>query len=135
MSSEQYVVETAPPFDVLNPYPWFAWMRQHERVYQEPNMQSWYVFGYQDVLRVLNPPIKPTPQDPIIFSVQLPERAERYLAKNGIIFTDPPRQRAVREVLNPAFSPRALQDLYAARIISIIDGLLDQVIDGEEMDV
>jgi cytochrome P450 len=135
MSSEPHTVETAPPFDALNPYPWFAWMRQHERVYQGPGTHSWYVFGYHDVLRVLNPPIKPTAQDPIIFSVQLPERAERYLAKNGIIFTDPPRQRAVREVLNPAFSPRALKDLYAARITSIIDGLLDQVIGAEETDV
>src|SRR5260370_8368493 len=97
MSSEPHTVETAPLFDVFNPYPWFAWMRQHEPVYQHPDTHSWYVFGYHDVLRVLNPPIKPTAQDPIIFSVQLPARAERYLGKDGIIFTDPPPHPALRQ--------------------------------------
>src|SRR2546423_5421112 len=135
MSSERYAVETAPPFDALNPYPWFAWMRQHERVYQDPNTHIWYVFGYQDVLRVLNPPLKPTTQDPIVFTTDYLVPDEKTQMLGSIMFTDPPRQRAVRELLNPAFSPKVLQDIYAARITSIIDGLLDPIIDAEEVDV
>src|SRR5260370_24456831 len=135
MSSEPRTVETAPPFDALNPYPWFAWMRQHERVYQDPNTHLWYVFGYQDVLHALNPPIKPTAQDPIVFSADYLVPDENAVMVESIIFTDPPRQRAVREVLPPTFSPKVLQDNYAARITSIIDGLLDQIIDAEEVDV
>src|SRR2546421_7734143 len=135
MSSQPHTVETAPPFDALNPYPWFAWMRQHERVYQDPDTHLWYVFGYHDVLRVLNPPLKPTAENPIVFSSQLPIGAEHATTQGSILFTDPPRQRAIRDLLTPAFSPKSLQDRYAARITSIIDELLDQVIDAGEMDV
>ncbi len=135
MSSEPLPVATAPPCDALNPYPWFAWMRQQEPVYQDPTKSIWYVFGYHDVLRVLNPPIKPTTEDPIIFSSELPVSAVSTTTQGSILFTDPPRQRAIRDLLNPAFSPKVLQDTYATRISAIIDGLLDQVIDAGEMDV
>src|SRR5256885_11525581 len=90
MSSQPHTVETAPPFDALNPYPWFAWMRQHERVYQDPDTHLWYVFGYHDMLRVLNPPLKPTAQNPIVFSSQLPVGGEHAAIQDSFLFTDPP---------------------------------------------
>jgi cytochrome P450 len=49
--------------------------------------------------------------------------------------TDPPRQHAIRALLNPAFSPGVLRDRYAARITPIIDGLLDQIIDAGQVEV
>ena len=135
MSTQSGALATAPSFDALNPYPWFAWMRQHEHVFQDPGTSIWYVFGYHDVLRVLNPPLKGTQQDPIVFSSRIPHGPERTVGQGSLIFTDPPRQRAVRDLLTSAFSPRALQDHYAARMISIIDELLDQVLDNGEMEV
>lgn len=135
MSLQPQTGATVPSFDALNPYPWFAWMRQHEHVFQDPTTSTWYVFGYQDVLQVLNPPIKPTAENPLLFSSALPFVDEHTLTAGSIVTIDPPRQRAVRGLLNPAFSPKVLQDAYAARITAIIDGLLDQVIDARQMDV
>src|SRR5260370_15115585 len=119
MSSEPRTVETAPPFDALNPYPWFAWMRQHERVYQDPDTHLWYVFGYHDVLLVLNPPLKPTAENPIVFSSHLPIGAEHATTQRSILFTHPPRHPAIRDLLTPSFSPKPLQHRYPAHIPSI----------------
>lgn len=40
MTSELQMGAGAPSLDALNPYPWFAWMRQHERVYQDPQTKG-----------------------------------------------------------------------------------------------
>lgn len=135
MSSELQTEASAPICDPLNPYPWFAWMRHNARVYQDGTTQIWYVFGYHDVLSVLNPPLKPSEDDPLLFTSRMMEGTERYWAQGSLVFTDPPRQRAVRGVLNPAFSPKVVQEQYAPQITSLIDRLLDQVIDKGEMDV
>ena len=63
MSSMPFSEESPPRFEPLNPYPWFAWMRHHAPVYQDPETSVWYVFGYHDVLRVLNPPIQPSAEE------------------------------------------------------------------------
>jgi cytochrome P450 len=126
----------APQFHALDPYPWFAWMRQHEHVYQEEATGIWYVFGYEDVLRVLNPPHKPTEENPIVFSSQVAPSGENHhtITRGSILLTDPPRQRVVRELINQAFSPKTL-GTYTDRILAIIDGLIDHVINDGEMDV
>lgn len=135
MSRALYTDTSAPSFDALNPYPWFAWMRRNAPVYQDPATQLWYVFGYHDVLRIINPPLKPTEEDPLLFTSRVMEGTERYWAQDSLVFTDPPRQRAVRSVLNPAFSPKVVQEHYAPPIAALINKLLDQVIDDEQMDV
>jgi cytochrome P450 len=130
------VLQAAPAFDALEPNAWFAWHRRYEPVWQDPATTAWYVFCYRDVLRVLNPPVKPTPQDPIVFSNRLPTAGGRHVAMQGSLgFSDPPRQKAVRGLLNPAFSPAVILATYAARITALIDELLNQVIESGEVDV
>lgn len=121
--------------DPLDPYSWFAHMRAHHPVYQDPETASWYVFRYDDVLRVLNPPIRPTVENPIVFSSYVPMGQTRTLTQDSIIMIDPPRQRAVRGLLNPTFAPNSLRQRYSGRITSLVDGLLDPLGSGDEVDV
>jgi cytochrome P450 len=121
--------------DPVDPYPWFAHMREHRPVYQDPAMGVWCVFRYHDVLRVLNPPIRPTAEDPILFSSETPAGPQRIPTQHSIISTDPPRQRVVRNLLTPAFTPKALRERYTARIVSVVDQLLDEAVADGGMDV
>jgi cytochrome P450 len=125
-----------PSFDALDPYPWFEWMRRNDPVHQDSS-GVWYLFGYHDVLTALNPPTRPTPEVPVLFSSIPPKdpSSERNVTGGSIIVADPPRQRAVRQTLNATFSPKVLHDRYASRITVIIDELIDEIIDSREVDI
>ncbi len=123
-------MQTAVVRDPLDPFPWYAAMRSSRPVFLDPERGAWHVFGYADVQRVLS--------DHAVFSS---ERGRRYGAEAGpsqalsasVISTDPPRHRQLRGLVSQAFSPRAI-DAMAPRISSIVDELLDAVVEHGEMD-
>lgn len=68
--------------------------------------EFWSVFGYADVLRVV--------QDPVVFRSGQGPGPERALAPNGVgalIWADPPNHRIQRGLANKAFSPRRVHAL------------------------
>jgi cytochrome P450 len=40
------------PYDPLNPYPWYRFMRANHPVYYDEQVKMWYVFSYQNVQKV-----------------------------------------------------------------------------------
>jgi cytochrome P450 len=108
----------------LNPYPWFSMMRESNPVYFNSQRQSWSVFRYNEVQRVLS--------EYNLFSSE-------YMGMNSplgasIISTDPPRHRQLRSLVTQAFTPRTVARL-APRITAITNELLDAVASKGEMDV
>ncbi len=115
----------------LDPFPVYRAMRKNQPVYYDPERNSWNVFCYDDVQRVLS--------DYTIFSSQFGSQpgsgddlSQPFAA--SMISTDPPRHRKLRALVTQAFTPRAVEAL-APRIRAIVDAHLDGVISAGRMDV
>lgn len=109
----------------LNPYPFYADMRENSPIRYNEARHSWDVFLYEDVHRIL--------QDHDTFSSRRPNTGITTLM-NTIINLDPPKHTQLRNLINKAFTPKAIADM-APRIAEISHELLDQLPPSGEMDL
>ncbi|WP_420832320.1 cytochrome P450 [Paenibacillus humicola] len=105
---------------LLQPFGILSELRRKGPVRYDEARACWVVLAYDEVHRVL--------KDPKTFS-----SIRGTAAGQNILFMDPPRHTQMRDLVNKAFTPRAIQEL-APRIQSIAEELLDRV-DGDEMDM
>jgi cytochrome P450 len=110
---------------LLDPFPWYRRMRRVQPVSYVPERDTWQVFRYDDVARVLS--------DSAAFSSHFRGRKPGHLFAETLIDTDPPRHRQLRALVNQAFLPRAVEAL-APRIRAIAHDLLDRVLPAGRMD-
>jgi cytochrome P450 len=103
------------PEDIPQVYSWFEYMRTHEPVFIAEQAPIWQIFRYEDVQTVLT--------DYNRFSSE--ETFGGFLA-NTLIATDPPDHRKLRNLVNQAFTPRAVARL-SDRVVQITQQLLDAV--------
>lgn len=99
------------PFEVLNR------IRKETPIRYDEARKSWDVFNYEDVHRVL--------KDPQTFSSVRSESAGQ-----NLLFMDPPKHAQMRDLVNKAFTPRAIQNLIP-RIHQISQELLNQIADDK----
>jgi cytochrome P450 len=104
----------------LNPFSVFNQLRNENPVRYDDSRNCWDVFKYEDVHRIL--------KDPRTFS-----SVRGSSANQNLLFMDPPKHHQLRDLVNKAFTPRAIQEL-ASRIQEIADDLLTQATDNE-MDI
>ncbi|WP_310230943.1 cytochrome P450 [Brevibacillus nitrificans] len=106
----------------LLPFPIYRELREKTPVRYDEDRQSWDIFRYEDVHRIL--------KDPATFS------SRRGLEVRGetLLTMDQPKHTHMRNLVNKAFTPKAINDL-APRITSITNELLDQVSSHGKMDV
>jgi cytochrome P450 len=107
----------------LDPFPWYTMMRESAPVFLDPRRQSWSVFKYNDVQRVLS--------EHSVFSSQFDSSGP---LDASIISMDPPRHRQLRSLVTLAFTPRTIARL-EPRIAEIVNELLDRVVTQGSMDV
>src|SRR5437867_3774490 len=112
------------------PYEWYHSMRATRPVFYDKQHNTWHVFRYADVLRVLSEHTTFS-SDPRTLDVELPAMAPLL---SSILRMDPPRHRQLRNLATLAFTPRMVAKL-APRIRAITDELLDAVPLTGEMDV
>jgi cytochrome P450 len=112
------------------PYEWYRSMRATQPVFHENQYNTWHVFRYADVLRVLSEHTTFS-SDPRTLEVEIPREAP---ILSSILRMDPPRHRQLRNLATLAFTPRMVAKL-APRIRAITDELLDAVPSRGEMDV
>ena len=113
------------PF-VLDPFPWYAMMRESSPVFLDPRRGNWSVFKYNDVQRVLS--------EHSTFSSQFTGPDTDSPLDSSIISIDPPRHRQLRSLVTVAFTPRVIARL-EPRIREIVYELLDAVSPTGKMDV
>lgn len=113
--------------EVPQTYTWFEEMRNSHPVLMDEQMPFplWQVFCYDDVLTVLS--------DYNRFSSQAFAFNGGFLA-DTLIAKDPPDHRKLRNLVNQAFTPRAVARL-DERIRTITQDLLNQVREQGHMDV
>ena len=110
----------------LDPFPFYRRMRQTNPIYHDVERQSWNIFRYEDVQRVLS--------DYDTFSSQFQDGGSENVFAASMISADPPRHRKLRALVTQAFTPRAVEAL-APRIDNLVKELLDNVQSSGEMDV
>jgi cytochrome P450 len=111
--------------EIPKTYSWFEEMRVHDPVFQDERTHLWQVFRYEDVLAVLT--------DYSRFSSQAYDFTGGFL-NNTLIAKDPPDHRKLRNLVNQAFTPRAVARL-SDRITQITQELLDEVRLQGKMDI
>jgi cytochrome P450 len=107
----------------LDPFPFYRMMRGSMPVAYDASRGFAAAFGYDDVLHVLS--------DHAAFSSEFVGGGP---LSQSMISSDPPRHRQLRNLVNQAFTPRAVAAL-APRIREIVAELLDQVAPSGRMDV
>lgn len=106
-------------------YSWFEEMRIDHPVFYDERMHMWQIFLYEDVSHVLT--------DYTRFSSQAFALNNSFL-KDTLVAKDPPDHRKMRNLVNQAFTPRAVAHL-SDRITQITQELLDQVRPQGKMDI
>ena len=112
--------------EISQTYSWFADMRAHQPVFYNEEMQLWQVFRYEDVITVLT--------DYNRFSSRPLMRFNGGFLRETLVSKDPPEHRKLRNLVNQAFTPRAVARL-SDRITQITQELLDRVRAEGKMDV
>ena len=111
--------------EIPQTFSWFEEMREHHPVFKDERTRFWQVFRYEDVLAILT--------DYSRFSSQAYEFMGGFL-KNSLIAKDPPDHRKLRNLVNQAFTPKAVARL-SDRITQITQELLDEVRLQGKMDI
>ncbi len=111
--------------EIPQTYTWFEQMRNDQPVSLEERMGIWQVFRYEDVSKVIT--------DYARFSSQAFGVSGSFL-KDTLVAKDPPDHRKLRNLVNQAFTPRAVARL-SDRITQITQELLDTVHSQGRMDV
>jgi cytochrome P450 len=111
--------------EIPQTFSWFEEMREHNPVFKDERTRLWQVFRYEDVLAILT--------DYSRFSSQAYEFTGGFL-KNSLIAKDPPDHRKLRNLVNQAFTPKAVAHL-SDRITQITQELLDEVRLQGKMDI
>ncbi len=106
-------------------FSWFAEMREHNPVFRDERTRLWQVFRYEDVLSILT--------DYSRFSSNAYDFMGGFLS-NTLIAKDPPDHRKLRNLVNLAFTPRAVARL-SDRVTQITQELLDEVRHKGIMDI
>lgn len=130
MQAQQWMFGSFTIDELPQLYRWFAQMRAEQPVFYDERTRLWHVFRYDDVAEVIT--------DHTRFSSE--QRTDRptpfgasFLA-DTLIAKDPPDHRKLRNIVNLAFTPRALSRL-ESRVTQMTQELLDQVRPQGHMDL
>ncbi|GCF10292.1 cytochrome P450 [Dictyobacter arantiisoli] len=111
----------------LQTFQWFASMRSNQPVVYDPQSRLWQVFRYEDVNQVVT--------DYSHFSSEsIPGFSENSFLNGTVVATDPPDHRKLRNLVNQAFTPRAVNHL-SGRVTEIAQELINVALPTGRMDV
>jgi cytochrome P450 len=113
-----------------NPHPYIKRLRDHDPVNETP-IGVYRLTRYDDVVRMLKEvPSGVRMADGTVFGgINLPSGPSEFILRQ-----DPPDHTRLRKLMNQAFRPRAVEAL-RARVVKLVDELLDHAAARGEMDV
>ncbi|MBA4328147.1 MAG: cytochrome P450 [Polaromonas sp.] len=109
-----------------NPYPVYAWLRQHEPVRRMPD-GSYFLTRYADIVAVYRDASTFSSDKKVEFTPKYGEGApllEHHTT--SLVFNDPPLHTRVRKLIMGALTRRAIADMEPG-LITLVDGLLDAI--------
>lgn len=113
--------------ETLERFAWFEEMRTTSPVFYNEETNHWEVFLYEDVNRIMT--------DYADFSnEEIPGFTQGSLLEDTVVGKDPPIHRQLRNLINQAFTPRAVNHL-SERVSQISQDLLDPLLAAGRMDV
>lgn len=121
------ITEFRTKAEEFSPYPWYKQMLSYEPISYHKGTDTWNVFKYEDVKRVLSDYeyfSSERKRTVIDVGADTPEGSE--VGKIDIIGVDPPEHRKRRALLSSAFTPRSLK-LWEPRIHKIVEELINEI--------
>lgn len=119
--------QLTPLEETLRRFDWFQQMRTDCPVFYNEQTRLWELFGYEDVNRAMT--------DSAAFSSEaIPGFSENSFLADTVVAKDPPAHRKLRNLVNLAFTPRAVNHL-EGDISRITQELLDRHLSSGSMDV
>ncbi|MDS0283033.1 cytochrome P450 [Haloarcula onubensis] len=118
----------------LDPFDWYAEMREDRPVRYDDDRRCWDVFRYDDVDRILDDPETFSSDPRLASAIDLPPEEEQSPILETMLTTDGDRHDRLRGVVEDWFRPRAIAER-AGRFEAIAADLLDDAIDGGRMDL
>ena len=119
--------ELFSPDFVRDPYPTYAWLREHSPVHRftlPQGMPAWLITRYDDVRKWLNDPRLGKNLERFLPAEALPSPSIRDVLTKNMLSSDPPAHTRLRRLAAGAFTARRVQSL-RPRITEITDELLD----------
>lgn len=122
------------PRDMQERYATFSVLRQNMPVLPIPNTDLWFIFRYEDIRRIISDPDTFSSDFKHFGKARLEANPDAALALQSIVGIDPPIHRKMRDLISRAFTPRIIEQ-YEGKIRTLVDGLLDKVIESGNFDV
>lgn len=121
-------VPPEPSHTTAEVHPWLRGMRDHHPVWFDERIQSWRVFRYDDVQRILT--------DPAVFSNDMARvMPQQEFTRGNVAMMDPPQHTRTRALTGKVFTSRVVQAM-EPRVAEITHGLLDAAErKGDEVDI
>jgi cytochrome P450 len=122
------------PFDYAlheDPYPTYAWMREHAPFYRNEERDFWALSRYADVLNALRNPSLFSSRNGVSLEPELwgPDAFKT----SSFLAMDPPEHGAMRRLLGNAFKPRWVASM-EPRIRALARARLEPLRDGQSFD-
>lgn len=117
----------------LAPFEWYAEMRQAAPVHFDEQRETWDVFRYEDVNRVLGDHEAFTADRSFADTGSSNDTEDDGSILQTMISTDPPEHNRLRGFVNERFQPGALRE-YQPRIEELTEDVLDDIENEERFD-
>nr|WP_145157403.1 cytochrome P450 [Paenibacillus terrae] len=119
----------------FSPFEWYRHHLEHDPISYNEETNSWNVFRYEDVKRVLSDyeyfsSVRPR----TTISVGADNEAGQHNSGRVDLSTDPPEHRKSRSLLSAAFTPRSLK-LWEPRIHEVVSQLIKDMDDEPVIDI
>jgi len=124
--------------NVQDPFPLYAWLRDHDPAHWSESLNAWVVTRYADVVEIFERPETFSSDrfrkiDERYVSQRPAVRAVAEVLRHWLVFRDPPDHDRLRGLLQSSFTPRQLESS-RDRIERIVDALLGGVLARGRMD-
>lgn len=132
--SLEEITQFQSPTEEFNPYVWYKHKLQNEPVSYNQATDTWNVFRYRDVKKVLSDYDHfSNVRKRTTISVGADNDEGKHMGKFNLM-TDPPEHKKSRSLLSAAFTPRSLK-LWEPRIQEIVNELIDEMEESQVIDI
>ncbi|MGB0100586.1 MAG: cytochrome P450 [Nocardioides sp.] len=122
------------PYDYTfqdDPYPVYAWLREHEPLHHNPELDLWALTRHEDIAGALRS--EGTYSNSYGVAIEKSAWGPSAYKVMSILGMDPPRQTRLRSLVSRGFTPRRVHDLFP-RITELTDRYLAECLERGSFD-